>query len=184
MTFILLVSCGKQKNKDTFDIGLNNKLSMVPTINQKSQTFSSDSIKVETSNEKLQIESPEIKMLEYLTLHFNRIEDSTFLKKPEWMIEKETKDTICGYVISFKEGHSFKHEQECVEWGEIVTVSFRGFTSDKVRQIVEELYKNENYDWYSNKTEYRPEKYYESVWTFKILESEASIELEFAYSWI
>ena len=69
-------------------------------------------------------------------------------------MRENIEDSICGYIISFREGHSFKHEEECVEWGE----------------IVEELFKNENYGWFANDTEYRPEKYYETVWTFKIKE--------------
>lgn len=100
------------------------------------------------------------------------------------MLHEKTEDTICGYIISFKEKHFFKHEQECVEWGEIVTVGFIDFTAEQVRDIVEELFTTEGYNWYNNKTEYRPKEYYEKVWTFYILENENTIELKFAYSWI
>lgn len=140
--------------------------------------------KVELSEKVSEIESPDIEMLSYLSTHFNKTQDTIFIEKPDWMIEESTKDTICGYIISFKEGHSFKHEQECNEWGEIVTVSFKDYTTSQVREIVELLFKNDRYDWYSNEMEYRPEKYYEKVWTFRIIENENSTDLEFAYSWI
>lgn len=127
---------------------------------------------------------PEIKMMEYLTSHFIKNQDTIFVKKPEWMIYENTTNFNCGFIISFEEGHTFKHEQECNEWGEIITVSFKGYSIAQVREVVELLFKTEGYDWYKNNTEYRPEKYYETIWTFRIIESEKSIELEFAYSWI
>ncbi|TYP70880.1 hypothetical protein [Aquimarina intermedia] len=68
--------------------------------------------------------------------------------------------------------------------GEIVTVSFKNFSAAQVRDIVEELFENDYYDWYADKTEYRPEEFYETIWTFRIIEKETSIDLEFAYSWI
>ncbi len=142
------------------------------------------SSKVEYSDKIIEIESPEVKMLSYLTTHFNKNLDTIFIEKPEFMIAENAKDTICGYIISFKEGHSFKNEQECNEWGEIVTVSFKNYTPSQVREIVELLFKNDEYDWYNNNTEYRPEKYYERVWTFRIIENWESTDLEFAYSWI
>ena len=140
-----------------------------------------DSIKAEKETE---IILPEIKMLEYLSLRFNKLEDSTFLSKPDFMIGENKRDTTCGYIIFFKEGHSFKHEQECVEWGEIVTVKFKNTSADQVRKTVEHLFENDTYNWYGNKTEYRPESNYERLWTFKITENEKSTNLEFAYSWI
>jgi hypothetical protein len=139
---------------------------------------------IEFSDKIIEIVSPEAIMLSYLSTHFNKIQDTIFIKKPEFMIAENTKDTICGYIISFKEGHSFKHEQECNEWGEIVTVSFKNYTPSQVREIVELLFKNDEYDWYDNRTEYRPQKYYERDWTFRIIENVESTHLEFAYSWI
>lgn len=167
----VLISCCQGNTKNTSDVKL-------------AEEIVDDSEKNKSSIEETEISSPEIKMLRYLTNHFERIQDSTFLKKPDWMIGENKADSICGYVISFKEGHTFKHEQECVEWGEIVTVNFKGFTSDDVRKIVEDLFRNKNYNWYANSTEYRPKEYYETVWTFKITEQQEAIELEFSYSWI
>ncbi|MCA0133930.1 hypothetical protein [Winogradskyella alexanderae] len=143
-----------------------------------------DQTEVTTEKQIEEIISPEIKMLEYLTSRFHKLPDSTFIKKPDWMIDENTSDIYCGYIIQFEEGHTFRHEQECVEWGEIVTVKFKGYSLDQVGALVEELFKNDNYSWYENKTEYRPEEYYETVWTFKIKEHEQSTELRFAYSWI
>jgi len=151
---------------------------------KKTDITPTTSSKVENSKKIIEIESPEVEMLSYLTTHFNKTQDTVFIEKPDWMIEENTKDIICGYIISFKEGHSFKHEQECNEWGEVVTVSFKDYTTNQVREIVELLFKNDGYDWYADKTEYRPEKYYERVWTFRIMENEESSDLEFAYSWI
>ena len=168
MILTILISCNQNKNTDSTDL---------KTV----ETIKIDSVKV---NKETDILLPEIKMLEYLSLHYNRIQDSIFLKKPDFMIGTDKKDTICGYVISFKEEHSFKHEEECVEWGEIVTVKFKDFSANQVREIVESLFKKSDYDWYENNTEYRPEKYYERIWTFRIIENEKSTDLEFAYSWI
>ena len=131
-----------------------------------------------------EIESAEVLMLDYLTTHFKQNKDSTFLKNPDWMIAENSDDTTCGYIISFKEGHTFKHEQKCVEWGEVVTVTFVGFETEEVRKIVTGLFRNDHYNWYNNATEYRPEEYYESLWTFYITEIQEGIELRFAYSWI
>ena len=166
----ILISCN-QKNNTVFE-DLKPNLKTVEVIKK-------DSVKKETD-----IILPEIKMLEYLSLRFNRVQDSIFLKKPDFMIGTDKNDTICGYVISFKEGHSFKHEQKCVEWGEIVTVKFKDFSVNQVKEIVESLFKKDNYDWYENNTEYRPDKYYERLWTFRIIENEKSTDLQFAYSWI
>ena len=168
----ILISCNQKKNKVSIDLKTNLKTEETTKVNL---------LKIKKEDD---IISPEIKMLEYLSLHFNRVQDSTFLKKPDFMIGSDKKDTICGYVIPFKEGHSFKHEQECVEWGEIVTVKFNNFSANQVREIVESLFKKDNYDWYENNTEYRPYEYYERLWTFRIIENEKSTDLEFAYSWI
>lgn len=129
------------------------------------------------------IQSPEIIMLNYLKTNFKQTPDSIFLRKPKWLASNEA-DTICGYTITFQEGHSFTHEQECNEWGEIVTVNFKGLTSNKVKSLVDQLFQHEGYHWYINQTEYRPEKYYETVWTFRITQGLDSITLEFSYSWI
>ena len=167
LSLIVLISCNQKKNKNPSEF----------------KFIDIDSVKNEKSSIETDIISPTIKMLDYLTANFERIQDSTFLKKPEWMKADKT-DTICGYVISFKERHSFKHQQECVEWGEIVTVKFNDFSPNQVREIVQYLFENKNYDWYENKTEYRPEKDYERLWTFRIIKKEKATDLEFAYSWI
>jgi hypothetical protein len=171
LTSIVFISCGQGKDNNSSEL----KSIGLTEI---------DSVKNEKSIQETDIVSPETKMLNYLSAHFERIQDSTFLKKPDWMIGTNKADTICGYIISFKEGHSFKHQQECVEWGEIVTVKFKGYKSDEVRKIVEDLFRKENYDWYSNNTEYRPKEYYETVWTFRIKEEKDLIKLDFSYSWI
>ena len=84
------------------------------------------------------------------------------------MVDETTKDIYCGYIFNYAEGHTFKHEQECLEWGEIVTVEFKGHSIEEVHKIVIELYENVNYKWYNNKTEYRPKESYETVWTFRL----------------
>ena len=146
----VLISCnqGNDNNinsENSIDsVGLN-------SINHKNPTKTTEII------------SPDIKMLRYLNTHFEQNNDSIFLTKPDWMIGDNNKDSICGFLISFKEGHTFKHKQECVEWGEIITVNFYKVKKDYVRQIVENLFENENYYWYENKTEYRPKESYEAV---------------------
>ena len=153
-------------------------------INLESENLVADSTQIDLSKQVVEIISPEIKMLNYLTNHFNRFQDSVMLEKPEWMIELGVEDTTCGYVISFKEGHTFKHQKDCNEWGEIVTVSLKEFKAKQVRNLVEELFSCEGYEWYNNKSEYRPEKNYETVWTFKIFEEKNFLVLEYGYSWI
>jgi len=133
---------------------------------------------------KQEIISPEIKMLKYLTNNFHKLPDSTLIKKPEWMIDETNSNINCGYIVQFEEGHSFKHEEECVEWGEIVTVEFKDYSKEDVMDLVERLYINDNYSWYENETEYRPQQDYETIWTFKIQENGQNPKLSFAYSWL
>ncbi|WP_207038064.1 hypothetical protein [Psychroflexus sp. ALD_RP9] len=131
-----------------------------------------------------QVNSPDSIMLDYLKSKFTAV-DTIKVKKPKWMTsESNDKNEFCGFKIIFKEEHTFTHEQECNEWGEIVTVRFKNFQKDAVKKIVEQLFETDDYDWYENNTEYRPEKYYEKVWTFRIIEKNKATELEFAYSWI
>jgi len=169
--FIVLTSCAQENVKNVSD--LRTVTPVEPSI-VKHEPYA-------IANEVL---SPDIKMLAFLTYHFERIQDSTLLTKPPWMTGTNDSDTICGYILSFNEGHSFKHEKECVEWGEIVTVNFKGYTLHEVRKIVDLLFKTEGYTWHTNNTEYRPTEYYERRWTYKLKETQDAIELEFSYSWI
>jgi len=130
------------------------------------------------------IANAESKMLKYLSRKFNKISDLILVDKPKWMVGETTKNVYCGYIINYAEGHTFRHEQDCVEWGEIVTVEFKGYTVEQVYEIVKELYENDNYGWHNNQTEYRPEESYETVWTFRIEKNKKGTKLSFAYSWI
>ncbi|TYP70881.1 hypothetical protein [Aquimarina intermedia] len=101
---LILSSCQKKSKEVTVEVTVED-------------TVKNPFRKVETLVEMTEIDAPEIKMLEYLSVKYTRIQDSTFLKKPDWMLANGTEDVICGYIISFKEGHSFAHQQECNEWG-------------------------------------------------------------------
>lgn len=123
-------------------------------------------------------------MMEYLLVNFYLLPDTVYLQSSEFQPHKPFEDKICGYKLHFKEGHSYQHEQDCVEWGEIVTVTFKDYSLDQVRKLVNSLYPSKNYGWYENETHYRPEKYYESDWTFELEEKDGNTILRFAYSWL
>ena len=97
--------------------------------------FSSTVKHFESYPQQLKIESPVVTMYNYLIRNFHQSQDCIFLIKPSWLRDDPVNDSICGYHIMFKEGHSIKHEQECNEWGEIVTVSFKNINSEQVKKL-------------------------------------------------
>lgn len=175
---IFILSCGGREknsvqNRDESKVELS-------TFN----VVKTDSLIIDAAETNSRIENPQFTMLNYLKKSFTMTGDSVLIDKPKWMIEENTKNTKCGYILSFREGHTFKYEQECNEWGEIVTVVFHDTSSTSVRKLVNQLYQNKTYNWYSDSTEYRPKEYYETEWTFNVVEKESSTDLVFAYSWI
>lgn len=134
------------------------------------------------SNNQKEIIDPVPDILKYLSNNYTK-NDSSLIYKPKWMIDTNTKDSICGYNLSYKEGHKFIHEFECNEWGEIVTVYFRNLELNQVKNIVNNLYRTEGYNWYNN-IEYRPKVNYERLWTFNLKKEQGFTILEFSYSWI
>lgn len=130
------------------------------------------------------IQSADSVMLNYLNSKYKLIPDTLYLKQSDFIPGIEEDDKKCGYILVFEEGHSYQHAQDCVEWGEIVEVYLSGYTIDELRQMVNKLYPSENYNWYENETQYRPEQYYENEWTFEIIQDKGKYTLRIAYSWI
>jgi hypothetical protein len=122
--------------------------------------------------------APDKKVLLYLSESFKVIPDTIFLSNKTLGID------TCGWKVNFVEGHSFEFAEECIEWGSIVTVEFVNVKKSDVTWLVEQLFYDPEYSWHENHSEYRPEMYYESDWTFKVTKVGNKIILVFSYSWI
>ncbi len=110
-------------------------------------------------------------LLEYMNRTYLQLYDTVHLSNKTLGMEN------CGWKLSYKGGH-FYEDSQCQEMGYTVRVKIAGINKTALIKLVEQNCFRPNYSWYNDSTEYRPEEYYERVWTFYIVKYGSNFILE------
>jgi hypothetical protein len=129
---------------------------------------------VKTKNETAETEyNPDSTLLEYMNRTYIKRSDTIHLSN------KTLEMNNCGWKLNYKGGH-FYEDSECQEMGYTVRIKIVGANKSELINLVKQYCLRPNYSWYNDSTEYRPEEYYERVWTFYIIKEKDNYILELA----
>lgn len=156
-TSVIIYSCNTSQNSSK-----ENNLKTDTSIDtKKTQNNNSENFKY----------YPDTILLNYMNRTFSQLSDTVKLSNKILGIEN------CGWRLNYKGGH-FYEDSQCQEMGYTVRVNIDGTNkSDLIKLVNQNCFKS-NYAWYNDSTEYRPEMYYERVWTFYIVKEKHNYILE------
>lgn len=154
LLLLLLAACSNQKKNNLIEQGIKQD-----TIAQREEYISAD-------NENYYPDSVLIRYMEdnYGAVVETKTYSDTMKSDYDTVIFKD-----CGTKYFFANGNYYDWN-ECAEMAGVdLRIYIQGATKEDLKNLIDRLCKKERYDWYENNTEYRPEMYYEELWTFQIV---------------